>query len=57
MLTDIQPGAPQDLEHLEEEFQELLLVLHVLEVEVPLSTSTHRLHQWSADMCWTHSFN
>lgn len=42
MLIDTQLGDLQDLEHLEE-CQALLQVLHVLVVEDPLSTSTHKL--------------
>ena len=53
MLTGTQLGVLQDPEHLEE-CQVLLQVSHVLEVEAPLSTSTHKLLLWSVDTCWTH---
>lgn len=55
MLTGIQLGAPQDLEHLWEECQAPLQVSRVLVVEAPLFTSTHKLLPWFVDTCWTHS--
>lgn len=46
MLTGTQLGDLQDLEHWEqEECRALLQVSRVLVVEVPLSTSTHKLLQ------------